>query len=324
LNDYFRAAVGNEAILKILRNLSETEQMRGEHGMPITYRFGPFRLDGETMVLSRGSEPTDLGRRAAALLQVLLERPRDLVSKQELVAAVWSGLAVQESNLSVQVAALRRVLRDEPGAARWIETRPSRGYRYIGPEVTKHRSEGAPVRDASADRRNQPAQALDEPPPPTVHPPAVPSVLPAVPPLQWPSGSTAWSDVLGLIGDAGVVIVDANSRPLFVNRAAEALLKQGDGLRIDCQGLCALDAQETSSIRRLIAATDQDQIRISAAPLLVSRRCARSPLAILVVPMRASPGSVSQRAPAAIVFITNSDQAAPPAARIERCNGSPK
>jgi len=46
--------------------------------------------------------------------------------------AAWPGLAVEESNLTVQIAALRRVLREEPGGERWIETLPRRGYRFVG------------------------------------------------------------------------------------------------------------------------------------------------------------------------------------------------
>src|SRR5262245_19899229 len=51
--------------------------------------------------------------------------------------AAWPGLAVEESNLTVQIAALRRALRAEAGGDRWIETLPRRGYRFVGPTVTK-------------------------------------------------------------------------------------------------------------------------------------------------------------------------------------------
>jgi class 3 adenylate cyclase/tetratricopeptide (TPR) repeat protein len=49
--------------------------------------------------------------------------------------AAWPGQAVEESNLTVQIAALRRVLREEPGGERWIETLPRRGYRFVGPMI---------------------------------------------------------------------------------------------------------------------------------------------------------------------------------------------
>ena len=47
--------------------------------------------------------------------------------------AAWAGLTVEESNLAVQIAALRRVFGEEPGGENWIETMPRRGYRFVGP-----------------------------------------------------------------------------------------------------------------------------------------------------------------------------------------------
>ena len=103
--------------------------------MARTYAFGPFRLELEGDVLFRGVEPVAVGRRAVALLRVLVERPGVLITKDALIEAAWSGLAVEESNLSVQIAALRRALSAEAGAQLWIETLARRGYRYTGPAV---------------------------------------------------------------------------------------------------------------------------------------------------------------------------------------------
>src|SRR5262249_15821432 len=101
------------------------------------YAFAPFRLDANAEILFRGSVPLPVGKRAVALLRVLVERAGAPVSKDTLIEAAWSVLAVEESNLTVQIAALRRVLRAEPGGERWIETLPRRGYRFIGPVGTK-------------------------------------------------------------------------------------------------------------------------------------------------------------------------------------------
>jgi TolB-like protein len=97
--------------------------------------FGPFRLDAEAELLFRGSEPIVLGQRAVALLRLLLERAGVPVSKVDLIEAAWPGLAVEDSNLTVQIAALRRVFEKVAGGAGWVETLPRRGYRYIGPAV---------------------------------------------------------------------------------------------------------------------------------------------------------------------------------------------
>jgi TolB-like protein len=101
--------------------------------MATIYEVGPFRLAADAEILFRGSEPIALGRRAVALLRLLLERAGTPVSKDALMDAAWPGLAVEESNLTVQIAALRRVFADIEGGAAWIETLPRRGYRYIGP-----------------------------------------------------------------------------------------------------------------------------------------------------------------------------------------------
>ena len=101
------------------------------------YALGPFRLDTQDGLLLHGSEPVALGRRAIALLRALVERPGALISKDALIEAAWPGQAVEESNLTVQVAGLRRVLGKASGGDRWIETMPRRGYRFIGPVVTE-------------------------------------------------------------------------------------------------------------------------------------------------------------------------------------------
>jgi TolB-like protein/Tfp pilus assembly protein PilF len=105
--------------------------------MPTIHAFGPFRLDPDTEILFRGAEPVLLGRRAVSLLRVLVERPGVPVSKHSLIEAAWSGLVVEESNLTVQIAALRRVLGETAGGELWIETLPRRGYRFMGPVAKK-------------------------------------------------------------------------------------------------------------------------------------------------------------------------------------------
>jgi TolB-like protein/tetratricopeptide (TPR) repeat protein len=67
------------------------------------------------------------------LLKQLLEKAGEPVSKDALIEAAWPGLAIEDSNLTVQIAALRRVLEEAAGGASWIETLPRRGYRYVGP-----------------------------------------------------------------------------------------------------------------------------------------------------------------------------------------------
>jgi TolB-like protein len=117
----------------LLQNIAEGADATTMSGI---YRFGRFALDAEAGVLFQGGEPALLGQRAVTLLRLLLERAAAPVSKNALIEAAWPGLAIEDSNLTVQIAALRRVL-DQDNGAGWIETLPRRGYRYVGPSFTR-------------------------------------------------------------------------------------------------------------------------------------------------------------------------------------------
>src|SRR5919109_2414233 len=97
--------------------------------------FGPFSLDTNAGILFHGAEPTALGQRAVALLSLLVGRAGTPVSKEALLEAAWPGQAIEDSNLTVQIAAVRRIFENLAGRADWIETLPRRGYRYVGPIV---------------------------------------------------------------------------------------------------------------------------------------------------------------------------------------------
>ncbi len=102
-----------------------------------SYTINSFRLHGEARALFRNSEPVTLSQRAVVLLRVLIERHGQLVTKDELIAIAWDGQVVEESNLTVQIASLRRALEQEPGGESWVETLPRRGYRYVGPAAIR-------------------------------------------------------------------------------------------------------------------------------------------------------------------------------------------
>lgn len=130
--------------------------------MATIYSFGPFRLDDESEILFFGDEPTTIGRRAVALLRLLIEQPGSPVSKDALMQAAWPGLAVEESNLPVQIGALRKTLSQEPGGEGWIETLPRRGYRFVGPAPTKAAQSRRVVQPAPAFRDHaKPSQIRD-------------------------------------------------------------------------------------------------------------------------------------------------------------------
>ena len=100
---------------------------------PPPIRFSPFVLDQREGRLLRGIEPLPVRQRALDVLQYLALRPGRLVTKQELLAGVWSGVSVSEIVLAVCVSELRKVLGDPAKAPRIIETVHGRGYRFIAP-----------------------------------------------------------------------------------------------------------------------------------------------------------------------------------------------
>ena len=99
--------------------------------IPTEVSFGPFRLLPTKFLLLEGGKPVPLGSRALVILIVLLERPGQLVSKQELMSRVWPNIFVDPANLTVHMSALRRVLRDGRDGNRFIINIPGRGYSFV-------------------------------------------------------------------------------------------------------------------------------------------------------------------------------------------------
>src|SRR5262245_20692754 len=94
------------------------------------YSFGPFVLDLDRGSLLRDGTPVPFGNKASALLATLLAADSRVVAKADLVEAAWPGIAIEESNLSVQIAALRKLLGPNPAGGEWITTVARVGYRF--------------------------------------------------------------------------------------------------------------------------------------------------------------------------------------------------
>ena len=102
------------------------------------FLFEGFRLDRQARALFRRDEggafvPIAIGSRALEVLGVLVERAGDLVSRDEFMAAVWPAMAVEDTNLNMQIAALRRILDEGRADGSCIQTVPGRGYRFANP-----------------------------------------------------------------------------------------------------------------------------------------------------------------------------------------------
>src|SRR5262245_23511097 len=92
---------------------------------PIT--FGPFRLDLDQRRLLRGDAPIALRRKAWEVLRHLCERPDTIVTTDELLDAVWPGIAVTPQTVTNVVREIRLALADRAGMPRWIQTVRGRG-----------------------------------------------------------------------------------------------------------------------------------------------------------------------------------------------------
>jgi DNA-binding winged helix-turn-helix (wHTH) protein len=93
--------------------------------------FDPFSLDLANECLWRGSQAIKLRPKAFAVLDYLIERPGQLVTKEELLNAVWPGTFVGEAVLKVAIRQIREALGDDQKSPRFIETAHRRGYRFI-------------------------------------------------------------------------------------------------------------------------------------------------------------------------------------------------
>jgi DNA-binding winged helix-turn-helix (wHTH) protein/tetratricopeptide (TPR) repeat protein len=96
------------------------------------YAFGPFRVDPQKELLLRNNESIPLAPKAFQVLLVLMRGQKDVVTKDELLKAVWPDTFVEESNLSRNIFLLRKALGESPQDHQYIVTVPGRGYRFAG------------------------------------------------------------------------------------------------------------------------------------------------------------------------------------------------
>ncbi|MYN10407.1 ATP-binding protein [Pseudoduganella aquatica] len=136
--------------------------------------FGAYRLVPSERALFEGGQPVRLSGRAFDLLLALLERPGEVLSKDELIARVWPSTCVEEGNLRVHIGALRRALRDASGS-QYVENVVGRGYSFVAPVRRVAQDAGG-----AAERPAHPpgVQAGPQPEPQPVAHPAPASISP--------------------------------------------------------------------------------------------------------------------------------------------------
>src|SRR5437868_10575279 len=122
--------------------------------------FGPFRLLAAERLLLEGAQPVRLGSRAFDILATLLQRPGEVIGKDELISLTWPKTFVDDANLKIQISALRRALGDGQGGRRYIATIPGRGYKFVAPVRFEKPAEASPAATiASATAHNLPLAA---------------------------------------------------------------------------------------------------------------------------------------------------------------------
>jgi DNA-binding winged helix-turn-helix (wHTH) protein len=93
--------------------------------------FGPFSLDVGNQCLWQGTKAIPLRPKAFAVLKLLVDRAGQLVTKDQVLEAVWPGTFVSDAVLKDSIRQLREALNDDAGSPTYIETAHRRGYRFI-------------------------------------------------------------------------------------------------------------------------------------------------------------------------------------------------
>ena len=99
----------------------------------LVYRCADCELDVANRAFTRAGKPYALEPKVFALLCQLLKRSGELLSREQLLDAVWGHRYVSPSTLNRLIVLARRALGDDPDAPRFIQTVHGSGYRYIGP-----------------------------------------------------------------------------------------------------------------------------------------------------------------------------------------------
>lgn len=160
------------------------------------YRFEGFELEPGERRLSESGRAISLTPKVFDTLVLLVERAGEVVSKDELIKALWPRGFVDESNLTKHIWFIRRALGDREQDAHFIETVPKVGYRFIAPVTVG----AAPVRGPAALPPQLPVLPTDGP---------LPSVVPdsAVRATSWASKASRFRWALGVMATIGVVVL---------------------------------------------------------------------------------------------------------------------
>ena len=136
----FGEASGLSAIIRAEESLSEPTYRTAMDGsapprLEGRCRFGVFEFDGRTLELWKNGRPVSLRPQPLRLLALLIARPGDLVSRQDIQRVLWSDdtFVDFDQGMNHSIRELRAALGDDAEAPRFIQTLPKRGYRFVAP-----------------------------------------------------------------------------------------------------------------------------------------------------------------------------------------------
>jgi DNA-binding winged helix-turn-helix (wHTH) protein len=130
-------------------HFGQAEMRQADCSVRSEIRFDSFRLFPARRLLLDGDLPVRIGSRSLDLLIALINRRGETVSKAELIAKTWPDTIVEESNLKVQIGALRRSLGDGRSGRRYISTITGRGYSFVAPIIIRSDEARAATREPS-------------------------------------------------------------------------------------------------------------------------------------------------------------------------------
>ncbi|MEH2484886.1 winged helix-turn-helix domain-containing tetratricopeptide repeat protein [Bradyrhizobium sp. AZCC 2230] len=130
------------------------------------YSFEDFSFDTDRRELHRGSDLVAVAPKAFDLLDFLIRNRGRVVSKDDLINAIWNGRSVSDAALTTRLNAVRSAIGDSGQEQRLIKTLPRKGFRFVGPVLLAQGPSGAPVADDS--QPEQPGSVLALPDKPSV------------------------------------------------------------------------------------------------------------------------------------------------------------
>jgi len=147
------------------------------------YEFEGFRLNPAERLLAHNGAPVPLAPKAFEMLVVLVSNSGRLLTKDELMSAVWTDAVVEENNLDKTISALRKTFGEYGAERKLIETVRGHGYRFNATvtEIIAYQNNGAP-QVIVAEQRDPSILSIISQPPPSPHPDGVPMTVRASPP----------------------------------------------------------------------------------------------------------------------------------------------